>query len=187
MAKVAKNLVLYGASGRLGEMLVVRQRGGQTILAAAPGESTAEPSAAQLAQRERFQQAVVYAKAQIADPETAAEYAEKATANRSAYNVAVADFFRAPDIDEVDLRDYSGAVGDTIRVRATDDFQVAQVTVEIRNADGSLVELGAAVRQPNELDWVYTATADNPSLEGDRILVRASDRPGNLAEQTQTL
>ena len=41
------------------------------------------------------------------------------------------------------------------------------MVVTIANADGSLVEEGDAVLQPNGLDWVYTATADNPSLEGD--------------------
>ena len=31
---------------------------------------------------------------------------------------------------------YKGAVGDTIRIRATDDFKVKQVQVTITNADG---------------------------------------------------
>ena len=187
MAKVAKNLVLYGASGKLGDMLVIKQRAGKTILSVAPGESTAEPSEAQKVQRARFQQAVIYAKAQMADPDSKAAYAEKAAGGKTAYNVAVADFFSAPDIDEIDLGSYTGAVGDTIRVRATDDFKVTQVVVTIANADGSLVEEGDAVLQPNGLDWVYTATADNPSLEGDRIVVQAIDRPGNVTEEEQGL
>lgn len=152
MAKVAKNLVLYGASGKLGEMLVIKQRAGQTILSVAPGESTAEPSEAQKAQRARFQQAVIYAKAQMADPESKAEYAEKASGAKSAYNVAAADFFAAPDIDEIDVSNYTGAVDDTIRVMATDDFKVTEVVVTIINADGSLVEEGDAVLQSNGLD-----------------------------------
>jgi len=51
MAKVAKNIVLYGASGKLGDQIVIRQRGGQTILSQAPGERETEPTEAQRAQQ----------------------------------------------------------------------------------------------------------------------------------------
>jgi hypothetical protein len=182
MAKVAKNIVLFGASGKLGDQIVIRQRGGQTILAQAPGERTDEPTAAQKAQRLKFQQAIVYGKAQIADADSRAEYAAKSDERKSAYNVAVADFLHAPDVDEIDLTNYTGAAGDTIRVRVTDDFKVTQVQVSISNSDGSLVEQGDALQQQNGLDGLYTATAANESLEGDKIVVKASDKPGHITE-----
>jgi len=62
MAKVAKNLILHGASGKIGDMLVIRQRGGRVILSQAPGERTTEPTEAQKAHQEKFQQAVLYAR-----------------------------------------------------------------------------------------------------------------------------
>ena len=43
MAKVAKNIVLFGASGKLGDQIVIRQRGGTTILSQAPGERETSP------------------------------------------------------------------------------------------------------------------------------------------------
>ena len=187
MAKVAKNIVLFGASGKLGDQIVIRQRGGTTILSQAPGERKQEPTEAQKVQQERFQEAVIYAKTQIADADAKAEYAEKATGLKSAYNVAVADFFHAPDIDEIDVTNYKGAVGETIRVRATDDFKVVQVQLSIYNADGTLVAQGDAEQQDNQLDWVYTATAANESTEGDKIVVRASDKPGHIAEEEQVM
>ena len=101
--------------------------------------------------------------------------------------MAVADFFHAPDIDEIDVTNYRGAVGDTIRIRATDDFKVKQVHVTISNADGSLVEQGDAVQQANEIDWLYTATTANESTAGDRIVIRASDKPGNITEEEKAL
>lgn len=58
-----------------------------------------------------------------------------------------------------------------------------QVTVGIHNADGSLVEEGDAVQQANIIDWVYSAGAANDSTAGDRIVVKASDKPGNIVEQ----
>ncbi|OIN96810.1 MAG: hypothetical protein COS37_00675 [Anaerolineae bacterium CG03_land_8_20_14_0_80_58_20] len=184
MAKVAKNIVLYGASGSLGDQLVIRQRKGQTVLSAMPRvDANRQATPAQAANRARFQEAIFYGKAQLADPQAQAGYQAKAAGTpRSAFNVAVADFFNAPNVDEVDLTGYHGAVGEPIRVRATDDFQVTQVQVSIVNADGSLLEEGNAIRQPNSIDWVYAATAANESLDGDKIVVRASDKPGHVTK-----
>ena len=39
----------------------------------------------------------------------------------------------------------------------------------------------------NEIDWLYTATTENSRLEGDKIVVRMSDKPGNITEQEQLL
>jgi hypothetical protein len=185
MAKVAGNLILHGASGSLGDQIVIRQRGGQTILSASPTAPKGEPTEAQLAHRKRFQQAVLYGK--NLNPANKAEYAAKADGLLSAYNVAVADFFHAPDIDEIDVTHYSGAIGERIRIRAIDDFKVKQVNVAIYNADGSLVEQGDAVQAENVIDWNYTATALNASLEGDKIIIKVSDNPGNVTEAEEAL
>jgi len=72
-------------------------------------------------------------------------------------------------------------------VRVTDDFRVAQVQVSIYNADGSLEEQGEAIQQENALDWLYTATVENESTEGNRIVVRASNKPGHIAEAEQVM
>ena len=57
----------------------------------------------------------------------------------------------------------------------------------IANGDGSVVEQGDAVQQTNGIDWLYTATAVNESTAGDRIEVRASDKPGNIAAAEKVL
>jgi hypothetical protein len=187
MAKVAGNIILHGASGTIGGQIVVRQRGKTVILAQAPGARSKEATPAQVAQQQHFQRAIVYGTSTLADAESKAAYASKATASRSGYNVAVADFMHAPNIDEIDVTNYSGAAGDTIRIRATDDFEVKQVTISIHNADGSLVEAGDAVQQANKIDWIYMATAENTDTAGDRIEIRALDRPGNVADVEQVL
>ena len=123
----------------------------------------------------------------MAEATARAEYEKKADGMHSAYNVAVADFLNAPDIDEIDLTNYHGVIGDTIRVWTTDDFKVVQVRVMIANGDGSVVEQGDGVQQSNGIDWLYTATAVNESTAGDRIEVRASDKPGNIAAAEKVL
>ncbi|RAK70532.1 hypothetical protein [Hymenobacter edaphi] len=189
MARVSNNIITQGLSGTIGGTLVFRQVGGQTVVAAAPRESDKAPTARQQAHQERFQMAALYAKAQLADPGSKAEYeaARPEAGTASAYAIAVADFMQAPDIHSIDLSQYEGRVGDTIRVRVTDNFKVTATRVRIENADGTLVEETAAVREANGLDWVFTATVANASLVGDKITVLASDKPGNQTRETRSL
>ncbi|MGF7141327.1 hypothetical protein [Roseimarinus sediminis] len=189
MAEVKSNLATKGLSGMIGKTLVFRQSFGKTYVSAAPVRSEQEPTAVQLEHRGRFQEAVFYAKAAIHEAETKDAYAAVAEKRqlRSGYMVAVADYFHAPDIKEVDLDAYTGVAGDLITIKVTDDFKVKWVTVEIYESDGTLLEQGAAVESPDGLSWVYAATAENSSREGDRIVVKASDLPGNVSENETTL
>jgi hypothetical protein len=187
MAKQTGNIIMHGASGILGGQIVIRQRDGHVILSKPPAASKKEASAAQKAQKLRFQRAVLYGQRVLENPGLEAEYKAKAKELQSAYNVAVADLLHAPNIAEIDVTNYHGHTGDTIRVQVTDDFEVKQVALAIHNSDGSLVEEGEAVRQENVIDWRYTATAENAETSGDRIEIRAYDRPDNLAEEERTL
>ena len=85
------------------------------------------------------------------------------------------------------MSNYTGEEGSTIRIKATDDFEVADVQVKIANADGTLVEVGNAVLQSDGLFWLYTATKLNESLQGDKITVTVSDIPGNNTIEEKTL
>jgi hypothetical protein len=61
------------------------------------------------------------------------------------------------------------------------------VHLRVINADGSIVEEGAALPAGNSLTWRYTATRPNDALHGDKIEVTVSDLPGNLTTGEQTL
>jgi hypothetical protein len=187
MAQSKNNVLTHGLTGLVGDMIVFRSRGGKTFVSTKPKERTGEPSENQKLHQGRFQEAILYAKTAIADPATKAEYSKSITGNETAYNIAVADFFHAPDIKDVDLSNYSGKIGETITIRATDNFKVTEVSVSIFNADGTEVEHGLAVLSANGIDWLYTATAENASLNGDRIVIRASDLPGNVTEEEKNL
>lgn len=187
MAQSKNNIITHGMSGMIGDMLVFRQVGGKTIVAKAPKESGKPPTAAQKAVQDRFQQAIIYGKSVMADPDLKESYAQQAGPGQSAYNIAVADFYNAPDIEEVDLSGYTGAVGSLIRVKATDDFGIGTVMVRIENADGSLLEEGLALRQPNGFWYHYPAMVANTSKVGDKIIITASDGAGNKTSETQTL
>lgn len=182
MAQSKNNIITHGLSGKVGDIIVFSQRGGKTIVSKAPRKRTGEDSEKQKEQQAKFQQAVLYGKSVIADP-TQKELYE--STGKRAYNVAVADMLNAPKIEKIDLTSYTGQIGDTIKIRVMDDFAVTSVKVIIENSDGSLVEQGNATLQG--IDWVYTATATNPDLNGDKIIIQATDTPANLSEKTQTL
>ncbi|MDR2026537.1 MAG: hypothetical protein LBQ01_03140, partial [Prevotellaceae bacterium] len=123
MAKSKNNVVTYGLSGKIGDLLIFRQVGGKTVVSKI-AEQPDTASEKQLKQRKRFQQAAIYAKAAVKDVQTGDLYSAVAKKKKdiTAYNVAVADFFNAPDIETVDLSSYKGAAGDEIRIVASDDF-----------------------------------------------------------------
>jgi hypothetical protein len=187
MAKSKNNVITFGLSGKVGDLVVFRQRHGQTIVAKAPEQSkNASPTQKDL--RKRFQRATVYAKAAIYDPQTGEQYeaAAKKKKGISAYNVAVADFYHAPDIETFDLSSYKGSAGDEIRITVSDDFAVKSVRVKISKTDGTTVEEGQASHGAGNL-WTYIATSDNDMSDGDRIAVIASDFPGNITEEEEIL
>jgi len=186
MGESKKNLATDGLMGQVGNFVFRRRRvDGKIFVSRHPGEQEAEPTQAQVSVREKFQQAAIYGRSAVSNPETEAEYAAATKPGQTAYNVAVADFFRAPDIEEVDLSAYSGQAGDVIRVKATDDFKVQQVSVKIENAAASLIEEGQAVADADGRSWIYTATAVNESLTGDKITITVTDRPQNVSRDEQ--
>ncbi|MDR2765806.1 MAG: hypothetical protein LBB90_12370 [Tannerella sp.] len=186
MAKSRRNVVTQGLSGTIGT-LVFSQRGGQTIVRMRPQQGHHTFSEEQKEHQRRFQRAILYGKTAIADAETKAGYQQAAKPGQSAFNVAVADFFNAPVIERIDLSNYTGKAGDTIQVYVYDDFAVKEVRIRISNADGSLVEEGAARTDAIGYEWTYVATQTNESLEGDRIEVFVSDTPGNVTHEEREL
>lgn len=181
MAIVDKNIITKGLRGQLGKTVVFRKVGDRTIVATVPS-TTDNPTAAQQSHRERFRKAVVTARRLMGIPEVKAIYEQEAKrkGQPNAYNVAIADFFQAPEVSSVDVSSYLGKTGNTLYIIATDDVEVTDVTVEIRKADGSVVESGQAVRIENGSQWNYKATASNSSFAGGKIIVKAFDRPGNV-------
>ncbi|MDR0606325.1 MAG: hypothetical protein LBG80_18770 [Bacteroidales bacterium] len=186
MAKQKRNLLTQGMSGKIGG-IVFRQKDGQTIISIAPEKKTKEPSEKQKKHQERFQKATIYAKKVMANLKKKAAYEEAAKEKKATvYTIAVADFLNSPDIQEVDLTGYTGEIDSEITIVAVDDFLVAGVHVEIYLMDGSLLEEGEAVEVAKNV-WVYKATQNSQDLTGAKIIVSASDLPGNITKEDITL
>ncbi len=180
MAKSKNNVITHGLSGLIGDLLVFRQRANKTIVADRPKPFSKPPTVVQLGIQDRFKKAALYAKTAILDPLVKAAYQAAALLGQSAYNRAFKDYQLAPEFDEeVNLSNYTGAIGDEISVSVIDDFRVSGVKVQIMKPDASLLEEGDAVQSVNGLDWIYTATAVNADVPGSTIIFTASDLPGN--------
>jgi len=182
VAKVKSNILLDGVSGKVGDVLVFRQMRGKTILAKAPDMSRQILSPAQKTHLNKFQLAKEYARKQTADPEAKAAYQRRACGNKAAYHVAIGDYMNSPKIEEIDASAYHGRVGDILKIRATDDFQVTRVQVRILEPNGSLIEDGEATLHANVTNWIYTVKVASGCIVGQRIQVAVKDRPGNVAK-----
>ena len=181
MAKVRLNPVLEQIRGHVGE-LVFKRYGNEVIVSRKADLEGLAPSEAQAAHRARFQQAVQYGKAAMADPVEKGIYQAAAKARGiPPFSCAVADYFHAPSVGELELSNYAGSPGGKITFRAVDDFGVVRADVSITGQDGTVIESGSASETaPNSGLWSYTATQAIPPGTHVYVKVTAMDRPGGV-------
>ena len=187
MSKSKTNLLTHDFSGIVGKQYVMRQKGDQQIIAARPKRDTIVYSESQLKTREAFSNAADYARLAMKNPDLKAAYAARGGTRLSAYAAAVADFFKRPWITTIETDRYKGVVGGIINVTAGDYFKVADVSVTITDPLGNIIETGNCVLNESTGKWVYTATVENPAIEGTTITAVARDLPDHPVEQSVTL
>lgn len=178
MAKAALNSALSALSGRI-DAWVYRETDNGLVVTKRPQNST-PPSPAQLAIREQFAAAAAYAKAVLADPVLGPRYTAAAkTAGLKPYPFALTDYLTPPTVHAIDTAEYHGAIGDVLKVHASDRFEVTGVTVVIRNAADAVLEQGVAVLTAGL--WVYTATTAIAAGTAVKIQAIATDHPGHTS------
>lgn len=189
MAKSENNEVMYGARGKVGNLVVFKNFGSnQTVIAKRPKRpDNPVYTAKQLEAKLKFREAVVYARGVINNPALLAVYQLLAKPGTSAYNLALADYCKAPEISVIDADNYQGQIGEQIRVRAIDNFSVTEVKVSIYDAADLLLESGLANQSANSVDWFYETTTLNSNLAGTKITAEAKDTPGNTTLETLTI
>lgn len=185
MAKATFSPAIDGVSGKSGNLVFRRVRGG-TVVAQRPKPSRRKPSAAQLAQRERFARATEYARQVLSDPWQRRAYEALAkTLGRRADKLVTSDFLTPPVVEEIDVSEYRGRPRGVVRVFATDDVEVIAVEIRITTKVGTIVEQGPAIKIHGV--WCYTATASAPANTSLLVTATARDRPGNLATGSQAI
>jgi hypothetical protein len=180
MAKSKDNVVMEGASGKIGKMLVFRQKAGQTIIARRANKTIRPLTDEQQEVRNRFTEAAYYAKSAIEDPIMKAAYEAKTKPGQTAYNIAFADYLKAPELRKVFLEGYTGAIGDLVLFRIFDSFQIKNVQVLLKDAAGNILEAGTATQQINKMDWLFETTVVNQPIAGSSFQVTITDTPNNV-------
>ena len=180
MANANNSIITGKFKGSLGKQLVFREWEGKTVVAKAPKPRSGDPTPAQAETQEKFLVASRYAKAILAnaDQSLAEAYANALRPRQNVYSRALEDFLAPPVVRHISTRNYNGAVNDKIVIRATDDFRVTGVRVELYSANGTLLEAGNAEQNLNGIDWTYTAT-QTAGPAGTTIKAFATDVPGN--------
>jgi hypothetical protein len=175
MAKVVSNQVVQGVSGGLGNLMLRRLRDGRTILCVKPDFSRRKLSEGQQAHYQRFREGAAYARDAA---RTQPVYAELAAGTmKTAYNIALADWFHAPVIRKVEVGE------GRVRVFASDNVRVAGVRVSIVDGEGKLREQGEAVGPSTgsgcAAGWWEYAAGRLPGV-GEKVVVEARDLAGNV-------
>jgi hypothetical protein len=96
------------------------------------------------------------------------------------YYLALADWFEAPKVLEINVDGWTGKIGQTLRVKARDNVKVERVTVVIRDADENLLEMGEATpSEPGSAWWNYTMKKPARMTPFPTVEAIAYDLPGN--------
>jgi hypothetical protein len=130
-------------------------------------------------QREAIRRASTYAHFSQSQP----FYLNKAVGTPfSAYEWAVADYFGKPKVLEIDIQQWTGEAGQTIRIQARDNLMVLRVCVKIRETLFILEEGEATQSKTEPSVWMYTTRTPIRPKPGVWLNVVAYDLPGNMGE-----
>ncbi|SHN24862.1 hypothetical protein [Chitinophaga sp. CF418] len=169
MAIVKDNILMQLVRGTLGKHFTIYERNGQVIMATKRGPSTKKPTKKQLEARHKMTIASARAQVLMADPEIKTYYESMAGPGQNAYNMAVKDAYRSPEVQNIRLEN------EDVVVTAKNEFRVAEVEVKVIDAEGVITERGQAVLGRNRVDWYYKATA---LPAGGKVIVVAENLPG---------
>ena len=99
MAKITLNQIVVDVRGKVGEFVFRRTHTGEVILSKSPDMSNVTWSDAQQAHRQRFKEAVAYAKAAMAEPKVRAVYEKSAAKqHKRPFDLAVSDYFKGRNL-----------------------------------------------------------------------------------------
>ena len=184
MSYSTTNALTKGYSGKFGDQYVLRRRGRKSLLTQMPDRSKVEPSEGQKRVKMNFTAAAAYAKDKISDPLLREAYKAKGNGEKSAYNMAMADFLHHPVVTSVNTDFYRGNAGDVIHVEAIDDFKVVRVMLYLTDPNDLELEFGECTQVGTSPEWTYTLQGDHLPVAGQKIRVVAYDLPNHPGELT---
>lgn len=179
MANIHRNIPIHGLIDILGDgSETCRTCSGKTILVdEAAFREGGEFTKVKETLQDAFRKATTYATFARRQEVYINKARDKAV---TAYSVAISDWFGVPSVLLINLDAWTGKPGQTIRVKAKDNVRVAGVTVEIRDAEGKILETGeATTSKPGGTWWKYTTQTHVPMNPFPRVEAIARDLAGN--------
>jgi hypothetical protein len=183
MAKTRSH-ALTDLKGKIGRLVFYELNGKPCVREVPVREEPFRPG--ELKSQSRFKLASKFAAAVLTDPIQRARYEQIAQKNhRSANNVAVSDFLRAPTLAEIDLSQYTGCSGQVIKVIAVEgDIGAAEVKITVADGAQNTLEEGFAWKEATGNTWFYETRVDLAPNQPLWITVMATDQPGNRTTRT---
>jgi hypothetical protein len=179
MAHIDRNISIHGLATLLGERFLYRKTTtGKFIVA---NKRIFGETLKHTATKKTYQEALREAAAHAAFSCTEELYANRATRTlATSYSMALIDSFGAPRVLEIDVDEWTGGIGETIRVKARDNINVAAVVVVIRAANGNMLEIGEAVQsEAGSPWWNYTTKSRVCIVPFPSVEAIAYDLAGN--------
>ena len=178
MAKLYNNIsIIPLASASADQFVNPKTRLGKTILASKPMFDDARKCSETKTHQAAIREATTYANF---------SHTEKAYINKArgtgvtAYYTALADWFCVPKVLEINVDDWTGKIGQTIRVKARDNIRVARVSVVIRDTEQNVLEMGEAVQsEAGSAWWNYTTKSVVKMTPFPIVEATAQDLAGN--------
>jgi len=187
MSNSKNNVLSRQLHGKFGNQVVFRTRNGKSVTANVPDVSNVKAGATQIAIRDKFKIATLWAKNELMDPVQLAAYRAIAKNGKTAFVAAVTDFLNPPKIAEINHSDYAGHIGDQIVILASDELKITKMQLKITDQSGAVLEQGPCQSEGLNISWKYTATVEVPSLTGATITAIAKDNPGHSGQSSVTL
>jgi hypothetical protein len=100
----------------------------------------------------------------------------------SAYNLAVADALGKPEVLDIDIHGWTRKIGQTILIKARDNFLVLSVHLVIREGETILEEGEAEQSELDGLVWRYALKTSVERKPGVTLDAYAYDLPGNVGK-----
>jgi hypothetical protein len=184
MSNSNENVLARKLHGKFGDQLIFKTRNNKSFVSNVPKNYKKTPVGNQQGTRDNFRMATKWAKKVLANPSMEEAYRSKEGKGRTAFVVAITDYLKPPRIAEIDASDFSGRVGDKIRVVAFDEINVKQVTLTVTDPQGNVIEESTCVPDGDDMYWDFTLTVAIPTLNGIELTARAQDNPGHWGEVT---
>lgn len=126
--------------------------------------------------REALREAITFAQMAVEEEVYINKAREMGT---TAYNIAILDWLGAPKVLEIDVDNWTGEIGQVIRVKAKENVMVAGVSVVIRDRNENVVEEGRAMPSGEGSWWSYTTQSRIKMTPFPIVEATAWDLPGN--------